>query len=388
MPDGHPGSFSCPLAEWVRCGPDADPDAAPPIVAPRETQQPGCQSASRLLHVLRGALPPGRQPSVVSMPGSTSSTWPLNSEQTNSIVASFPRRIPRWVSSTRLTPVRVASAPTEGPSRWAAPGVAWARPERDLGQERVARANQRIDVRCPAAVARVDEASATTGGRDPEREAVRDVVDSPRGDRQRPHFERHFIERLQVEGSRTEVLVGMQGIEPMGEIARADEAHPPRRCELPTQVVPHRNEVDEVVRMKVADHDRVERARVDRPGQPGERALPEIEQEPGIAVRDQIGRTHGTRSVGVRRSRTDHGEVERVRAGVHAPRVLVPSCSGSRPRAPAGEASVVAPAAGLALAAMAAAQLILASRATVLILLAAASRGWCCRLRLRRGISG
>ena len=103
-------------------------------------------------------------------------------------------------------------------------------------------------------------------------------------------------------------------------------------------------------------------------------------------MRDQVGGTHRARPVGVRRSCADHGEVERVRAGVHRSRVLGPRCGAFRLRAPAAR-DQLSPWA-LAGPPWPPPRLTLATRATLPVLVAAVSRGWCRRLRVRRGIGG
>ena len=108
-----------------------------------------------------------------------------------------------------------------------------------------------------------------------------------------------------------------------------------------------------------------------------------------VAVRDQIRRAHGARSVRVCRSRTDHGEVECVRAGVHASRVLGPRCDASRLRAPAAR-DQSSPSSSLGPPWSPGPpgpppDSVLATGATVLVRFAAAGGGWRGRLLLRRG---
>ena len=50
--------------------------------------------------------------------------------------------------------------------------------------------------------------------------------------------------------------------------------------------------------MEVADHDGVEGARIQQAGQPGQRTLPEIEQDRGLVVPDEVGGARRAWSVG------------------------------------------------------------------------------------------
>ena len=63
-----------------------------------------------------------------------------------------------------------------------------------------------------------------------------------------------------------------------------------------------RHEVDEVVRMKVADHDRVQPARFDDGGEAGERALTEVEKDRHAVPTDEVGRSGRAEPIGVGRA--------------------------------------------------------------------------------------
>ena len=71
------------------------------------------------------------------------------------------------------------------------------------------------------------------------------------------------------------------------------------------------DEIDEVIGMEMADDDRVERGRIERVREPGERSLTEVEEHARITVAEQVRGTGGTGSIGVCGPRTDHVEVHR-----------------------------------------------------------------------------
>ena len=101
----------------------------------------------------------------------------------------------------------------------------------------------------------------------------------------------------------------MQRVEPVGEAGRTDDPDPAAAGRLPAQVEPERDQVDEVVRVQVADDDRIEVRRVQHPGEPGERALAQVEQEGALAVRQEIGRAGRPGAVRVRGSGADDREI-------------------------------------------------------------------------------
>ena len=76
--------------------------------------------------------------------------------------------------------------------------------------------------------------------------------------------------------------------------------------ELVAQVVPHRHEVDEVVRVEMADDHRREVRGRDVREEPGERSLAQVEEHVGGALGDQVAGSGGALPVGVRRARAQH----------------------------------------------------------------------------------
>ena len=79
--------------------------------------------------------------------------------------------------------------------------------------------------------------------------------------------ERPLGQDLHVERGRGEPGLRMERIEPIGEAGRADDPDPAPAGRLPAQVEPERDQVDEVVRVQVADDDRIEVRRVQQPGE-------------------------------------------------------------------------------------------------------------------------
>jgi len=75
--------------------------------------------------------------------------------------------------------------------------------------------------------------------------------------------------------------------------------------------VAERNEIDEVVRMEVADKHRRQVPRFGGEGELGERALTEVEDDGGSIVGDEVGRTEGARAVGVRRPGAEDRQLHR-----------------------------------------------------------------------------
>jgi hypothetical protein len=52
--------------------------------------------------------------------------------------------------------------------------------------------------------------------------------------------------------------------------------------------VAERDEVDEVIRVEVADQHRIELARLDRPDESGERSLAEVEQDRRVSPANEV----------------------------------------------------------------------------------------------------
>jgi hypothetical protein len=80
--------------------------------------------------------------------------------------------------------------------------------------------------------------------------------------------------------------------------------------ELPAKVVAERDEVDEVIRMEVADRDEVNRARLQRGGELGKAALADVEQERSPTVTNEVRRARGSGPIRVGRTGAKDEEVQ------------------------------------------------------------------------------
>ena len=142
-------------------------------------------------------------------------------------------------------------------------------PERDLAQQRVAGAGQDVEVLGTSAVARVDEAGtyrwfsrsrAASETRNPKLDEVwvtRAAWISKAATRSGA-----LAEGFDVQGRGAEPGLVVEGVEAVVETGRPDHPDPPARL-LPAQVVAERHEIDEVVRVEMADDHRVERRRIE-----------------------------------------------------------------------------------------------------------------------------
>ncbi len=95
---------------------------------------------------------------------------------------------------------------------------------------------------------------------------------------ERPHPHRPGTTPLDIEGLGGEPGLGKQGVQPITEACRGDDARPAWRRELVAEVVAERHEVDEVIGVEVADDDGQERARLQASREAGEGAWPRSRQ--------------------------------------------------------------------------------------------------------------
>ena len=90
------------------------------------------------------------------------------------------------------------------------------------------------------------------------------MADLPRLEPEGPHVPGPRLEVGDIERRGAEARLVVERVQPAGQTTRCNDRHVPCRVELPAQVVAQRNEVDEVVRMEVADRDQVDRAGFER----------------------------------------------------------------------------------------------------------------------------
>jgi len=129
--------------------------------------------------------------------------------------------------------------------------------------------------------------------------------------------------RLGVEGGCREAGLGEKRVQPAGKPGRGDDADATRWVELVSQVVAKRHEIDEVVRVQVADDDRAQRARIESPGEPREPALAEVQADAMVAVGDDVCAGRGARAVRIGSAGPDDEEL-------HCGRVPGPRAVGAR----------------------------------------------------------
>lgn len=96
----------------------------------------------------------------------------------------------------------------------------------------------------------------------------------------------------------------MQGIQAAGEVPRRVDPEPPRRLHVIARPVPKRPEIHEMVRVELADEDRVERFRTQPGRQTGEGAMAKIERNGTTRRLDEIGRPDGARPIALDLGRT------------------------------------------------------------------------------------
>ncbi len=116
-------------------------------------------------------------------------------------------------------------------------------------------------------------------------------------------------QRVDIQCVGREAGLRMEAVEPVVEPARPEHPDPPRGLELVAEVVPQRDEIDEVVRMEMADEDCREVARLELSHEARERALAQIEQDRGRAGADQVGGASRSGSIRVGGTRPQDGQL-------------------------------------------------------------------------------
>ena len=119
-----------------------------------------------------------------------------------------------------------------------------------------------------------------------------------------------LAEGFDVQGRSAEPGLVVERVEAVVETGRPDHPDAPARL-LPAQVVAERHEIDEVVRVEMADDHRVEGRRIEGGRQSRERSLTEIEEHARVAESHEVRSTGRAGSIGVCGPRTDHVKVHR-----------------------------------------------------------------------------
>jgi hypothetical protein len=137
-------------------------------------------------------------------------------------------------------------------------------------------------------------------------------VRDPAGpDRECPDSKRARGDGLDIERRRAEARLTVQRVEPVVQSGRPDDADS-RRLALEAQVVAECHQVDEMVRMQVADDDRIERFRRQEARQPRKRPLAEVQQEIRPVRPKEVRGPGRAKPIGVCRPRADHVQVHAV----------------------------------------------------------------------------
>ena len=153
--------------------------------------------------------------------------------------------------------------------------------ECDLAEQHVAGADQRLQVPCAAAIARIDEGRAVGPVRegDAGRVAFGRMGHAATLDEERPDPVEALRADLDLERSRREVGLARHPVESLRQPRRCDHAHAPRRIELVAQVMAKRHEVNEVVGVEVADDYCGQLRWLEAACEPRERALAHVEAD-------------------------------------------------------------------------------------------------------------
>ncbi len=220
------------------------------------------------------------------------------------------------------------------------------RPERHLGEENVARPDEGCDVQRPATVPRVDQSGPRlTRDRDAQGMAVRRVGDAPGLELERADAREAVGEGHHVEGGSDEAGLPVQRIESLFEAVGRVDRHTSGRRELEAQVVPERDQVDEVVRVQMAHDDAEERAGFELARQGGEHPLTQIEDEGFAPGLEQVGRPERSGPVRVRGAGAEHRQLHAGPGRVVMVAASLPyrgeaggvACDGARPPGSAAE---------------------------------------------------
>src|SRR6476620_8474783 len=169
--------------------------------------------------------------------------------------------------------------------------------ERHFREEPVPGHDQRLEVARSTAIPRIDETWAVPD-RDAERVAIGRMGHTDRPDVEWP--DRDLArDRFDVERRRGEPGLVMECVDAPGQAGRRDHTNVAFWVELPAQVMTHRDEVDEMVGMQVADEYRIDRARFEGRGESRKGPLAEIKDDRCRVGTEQVGGASGPELIGV-----------------------------------------------------------------------------------------
>ena len=110
--------------------------------------------------------------------------------------------------------------------------------------------------------------------------------------------------RVQRPGGERGIVV--QRVEAGGERARPEDAHATWRHEVVPQVVTEGDEIDEVVGVEVADHDRRDVLRLRLAEDALERPVPEVEQDARRSLADEVRGARGALTIRIGGTGPEH----------------------------------------------------------------------------------
>ena len=108
----------------------------------------------------------------------------------------------------------------------------------------------------------------------------------------------------------------MERVQAHGELTRAQDPHPARRIEVIAQVMAKRDEIDEVVRVQVADEDGVQFRRWDLPEDALEGPVAEVQENPRCPALDEVARARRAIAVGVGGAGAEDGQAHAKRCSI------------------------------------------------------------------------
>ncbi len=121
-------------------------------------------------------------------------------------------------------------------------------------------------------------------------------------DEERPDPDEALRAILDLERSTGEVGFAGHAVEPLRQPPRCDDPHAAGRVELVAEVVAERHEVDEVVRVEVADDHRSQVFRLETTREAGKGALADVQADRLSTVGHDIARRGRAGSTRVRRT--------------------------------------------------------------------------------------
>jgi hypothetical protein len=134
------------------------------------------------------------------------------------------------------------------------------------------------------------------------------VGDADGLDRERANPADAGLEGHDVERAGGEARLGVQRVQAFDKVRVSVDPDPARRSDVIAKVMAERDEIDEMVRMEVADEHRLEPLRWDPCRKPGEGTVTQVEGDRMVAGPDQVAGAGGPSGVGIGRPGADDGQ--------------------------------------------------------------------------------